>query len=110
MDQFDKASQFDKVSVVKKANVYFDGKVVSRTVLSANGEKKTLGFMQKGEYEFSTADKEVMELLAGSMDVLIKDETNWKTYQAGDSFTVPANSSFKLRVPELADYCCSYIQ
>jgi len=103
-------SQFDQVSVVKKANVYFDGKVVSRTVLLADGEKKTLGFMQKGDYEFSTADKEVMELLAGSMDVQLKGDTGWKTYKAGDSFTVPANSSFKLRVPELADYCCSYIR
>jgi purine/pyrimidine-nucleoside phosphorylase len=102
--------QFDKVSVIKKANVYFDGKVVSRTVLFADGEKKTLGFMQKGDYEFSTADKEVMELLAGAMDVLLKNETVWKTYNAGESFIVPANSSFKLRVPEFADYCCSYIK
>jgi hypothetical protein len=103
-------SQFDKVSVVKKANVYFDGKVVSRTVLFEDGEKKTLGFMQSGDYEFSTADKEVMELLAGSMEVLLKGETLWKTYQEGESFTVPANSSFKLRVLGLADYCCSYIK
>ncbi|OHD82031.1 MAG: hypothetical protein A3J97_10175 [Spirochaetes bacterium RIFOXYC1_FULL_54_7] len=102
--------QFDKVSVVKKANVYFDGKVVSRTILFMDGEKKTLGFMQSGDYEFSTADKEVMELLGGSMDVQLKGETSWKTCKAGDSFTIPANSSFKLRVPELADYCCSYIK
>jgi uncharacterized protein YaiE (UPF0345 family) len=103
-------NQFDKVSVVKKANVYFDGKVVSRTVLFASGEKKTLGFMQSGDYEFSTADKEVMELLAGFMEVQLKGETEWKTYREGDSFIVPANSSFKLRVPEFADYCCSYIK
>ncbi len=102
--------QFDKVSVVKKSNVYFDGKVVSRTVLFADGTKKTLGFMQSGDYEFSTADKEVMELLGGSMEVQLKGETRWKTYKEGDSFMVPANSSFKLKVPEFADYCCSYIK
>lgn len=102
--------QFDKVSVVKKSNVYFDGKVVSRTVLFADGTKKTLGFMQSGDYEFSTADKEVMELLGGSMEVQLKGETGWKTCKEGDSFMVPANSSFKLKVPEFADYCCSYIK
>ena len=36
-------SQFDNVSVVKKANVYFDGKCVSHTVVQADGTKKTVG-------------------------------------------------------------------
>ncbi|KNY25218.1 pyrimidine/purine nucleoside phosphorylase [Pseudobacteroides cellulosolvens] len=100
---------FTKVSVVKKANVYFDGKVTSRTVIFEDGEKKTLGIMLPGDYEFGTAAKEIMEILGGSMDVLLPESSEWLTVNEGQSFEVPANSKFKLKVKELADYCCSYI-
>jgi uncharacterized protein YaiE (UPF0345 family) len=103
-------SQFKNVTVVKKANVYFDGKVTSRSVLFEDGTKKTLGVMLAGDYEFNTEAAEIMEMLGGEMDVLVAGETEWKTYKEGDSFNVPANSSFKLKVPAVADYCCSYIQ
>jgi uncharacterized protein YaiE (UPF0345 family) len=102
--------EFTNVTVVKKANVYFDGKVTSRTVLFPNGEKKTLGIMLPGEYEFSTGDKEIMEVLGGSMDVKLPGEGAFKTYKEGDSYEVPANSSFKLVIKECADYCCSYVK
>lgn len=101
---------FEKVSVIKKANVYFDGKVTSRTVIFENGEKKTLGIMMPGEYEFGTADKEIMEIMAGKLDVLLPDDENWITIEGGQAFEVKANSKFKLVVKELADYCCSYIK
>lgn len=101
---------FKNVTVIKKANVYFDGKVTSRTVLFENGEKKTLGFMLKGDYEFGTAAEEIMEVIGGSMDIMLKDETAYKTYSEGESFVVPANSSYKIIVKEYADYCCSYIE
>ncbi|MDP4183469.1 MAG: pyrimidine/purine nucleoside phosphorylase [Bacillota bacterium] len=101
--------KFDNVSIIKKANVYFDGKVTSRTVIFANGEKKTLGIMVPGDYEFGTGAKELMEILGGSMDVLLPGSDNWITVKEGQSFEVPANSKFKLQVKELADYCCSYI-
>ena len=101
---------FENVNVVKKANIYFDGKVTSRTVLFADGEKKTLGIMMPGDYEFGTADKEIMEILAGEMDVLLPQNTDWVTICGGESFEVPANSSFKLKVKTVADYCCSYIK
>lgn len=102
--------QFDNISVVKKANVYFEGKVTSRTVIFADGSKKTLGIMLPGEYEFGTAAAEVMEVLAGELIVLLPGQSNWITYKAGDSFNVPADSRFKLKVPTVADYCCSYVQ
>ncbi len=102
--------QFDNVTVVKKANIYFDGKVTSRTVLFANGEKKTLGIMLAGDYEFSTAESEIMEVLGGSMEIQLKGEAGWVTYTEGQSFTVPANSSFKLKIAAPADYCCSYLK
>ena len=102
--------KFENVSVVKKANVYFEGKVTSRTVLFANGEKKTLGIMAPGEYEFSTADREVMEIMARSLQVQLPGSSEWKTVGAGKTFDVPANSKFKLKVSQLTDYCCSYIK
>ena len=103
-------SEFKNVTIIKKANVYFDGKVTSRSVLFDDGTKKTLGVMLAGDYEFNTDAAEVMELLGGEMDVLVAGETEWKTIKEGASFEVPANSSFKLKVPAIADYCCSYIQ
>ncbi|MBP1763563.1 MAG: protein yaiE [Firmicutes bacterium] len=102
--------QFENVAIVKKANMYFDGKVTSRTVIFPDGTKKTLGIMLPGEYEFGTAAAEVMELLAGQMEVLLPGQQVWKTVQAGDVFQVPANSKFQLKVQTVADYCCSYLE
>ena len=65
-------SEFKNVTAVKKANVYFDGKVTSRTIIFEDGERKTLGIMLPGDYEFGTGDKEIMEVLGGSMDVIKK--------------------------------------
>ncbi|MFZ5986933.1 MAG: pyrimidine/purine nucleoside phosphorylase [Bacillota bacterium] len=101
---------FNNVTIVKKANVYFDGKVTSRTVIFDTGEKKTLGIMMPGEYEFSTSDKEIMEILGGKLDVLLPQDEKWTAISSGQSFEVPAGSSFKLKVYELTDYCCSYIK
>lgn len=103
-------SEFNNVTVVKKANVYFDGKVTSRTVIFADKSKKTLGVMLPGEFEFNTAEKETMEILAGRLDVLLPNEKNWKTFTGNTSFDVPANSKFKLKVYELTDYCCSFVK
>lgn len=103
-------SQFDQVSVVKQANVYFDGKVTSRTVLFADGTKKTLGIMLPGEYEFGTDAKEIMEILAGDLKVLLPGQSEWLHIQGEGEFTVPANSRFKLEITQVTDYCCSYIQ
>jgi purine/pyrimidine-nucleoside phosphorylase len=100
--------RFENVTVVKKANVYFDGKVTSRNVLFADGTRKTLGFMLPGDYEFSTGAREVMEMLNGEMQVLLPGASEWQTFRSGESFTVPANSSFKLKLTGVVDYCCSY--
>lgn len=102
-------SQFDNVSIFKKANVYFDGKVTSRAVLFADGTKKTLGIMLPGDYEFGTDCVEIMEILAGDLKVLLPGETEWLHIQGEGEFQVPANTKFKLQVAELTDYCCSYI-
>lgn len=102
-------SEFKNVTAIKKANVYFDGKVTSRTIVFEDGERKTLGIMLPGEYEFGTAAKEIMEVLGGSLDVKLPGSDSFITYKEGECFEVPANSKFQLIVKEVADYCCSYI-
>ena len=103
-------SEFHNVTVVKEANVYFDGKVVSRTVLFGDGSKKTLGSMQPGEYEFNTGDKEIMEILSGELTVALPGNTQWRAIKGGESFEVPANSRFTMQVKTLTDYCCSFVK
>lgn len=102
-------SEFNNVTVVREANVYFEGKVTSRTVVFSDGTKKTLGIMLPGEYTFGTDAKELMEILAGELDVRLPGSTHWKTVKGGEAFEVPARSKFSLVVREIADYCCSYI-
>lgn len=103
-------SEFKNVTVIKKANVYFNGGVTSRSVIFEDGSKKTLGIMLPGNYEFNTADAEVMEILSGELDVLLPSESEWKKIRGGESFNVPANSKFSLKVQTLSDYCCSFIK
>ncbi len=102
------SDRFENVTILKKANVYFDGKVTSRSVFFPDGTRKTLGFMLPGDYEFSTGAREVMELLNGEMDVLLPGSDKWQTFKIGETFEVPANSSFKLKLAAPVDYCCSY--
>jgi uncharacterized protein YaiE (UPF0345 family) len=103
-------SEFKGVTVVREANVYFDGKVTSRTVLFPDGAKKTLGVMLPGEFEFGTADKELMEILSGELEVLLPGESVWQAIKGGQSFEVTANSKFKMKVIKLTDYCCSFLK
>jgi purine/pyrimidine-nucleoside phosphorylase len=101
-------SEFENVSVVKEANIYFEGKVTSRTVLFADGTRKTLGIMQPGEYQFNTDAKELMEITSGDLEIQLVGE-EWQQICGGDSFEVPAKSSFTLKVKQVTDYCCSYL-
>lgn len=104
------AKQFDNVSVVTKANVYFDGRVVSHTVLFPDGSKKTLGLIYPGVFTFNTGAPERMEIVAGSCEVRLKGETVWKAYAAGTYFDVPGQSAFDIRVNSgLAEYICSFL-
>jgi len=103
-------SQFENVSITKAANVYFDGKVTSRSILLQDGSRKTLGIMLPGEYEFNTEDKELMEIISGELEVSLPDGDGWKKITGGESFEVPSDSSFKLRIKTITDYCCSFIK
>lgn len=103
-------SEFSNVTISKKANVYFDGKVTSRVVTFPDGSLKTLGIMLPGEYEFGTEEKELMEITAGELEVLLSETEGWKTIKGGEEFTVAAKSKFNLKVKIVTDYCCSYIK
>jgi len=100
---------FENVSVEIKGNSYFDGAVTSRTINFADGSRKTLGFMQPGEYEFGTAQAELMEISSGILEYKLEGETEWKTAQEGESFNVPENSKFQVNAKQMVDYCCSYL-
>ena len=102
-------SQFDNVSVKKAANVYFDGKCVSHTVLFADGTKKTVGVIFPSKLTFNTAAAEVMELNAGACKIKIAGQSEWKTYRAGEKFSVPGNTSFDIETLEMLDYVCHFI-
>jgi purine/pyrimidine-nucleoside phosphorylase len=101
-------SQFDNVSVVQQANVYFDGKCVSHTVLLADGSKKTIGVILPSSLTFNTGAPEVMEGVGGSCRVRLKGEEAWTTYGAGQSFAVPGNASFDIACDESYHYICHF--
>jgi uncharacterized protein YaiE (UPF0345 family) len=101
--------QFDGVSVVTKANVYFEGKVASHTVLFPDGTKKTLGLIYPGSFTFNTGAPEVMEIVAGTCRAKLAGESAWKEYPAGTAFSVPGSSSFEIKVEQgVAEYVCSF--
>ena len=101
-------SNFENVSVVPKANVYFDGKCISHTVLFGDGTKKTIGVIFPSSLTFNTGAPEVMELSAGKCKIRLNGETEWKTYGGGESFSVPGNSSFDIETVEMLDYICHF--
>lgn len=102
-------SEFKNIRIIKKANIYFEGKVTSRTIYFPDGSRKTLGIMLPGTYQFGTEKKEVIEILSGDLDVLLPGHTEWQSFKMGGAFEVPADASFDLKVKTITDYCCSYI-
>ncbi len=100
---------FSKVTVVAKANVYFDGKVVSHTVRFEDGTKKTLGLIYPGQFHFGTAVPELMQIIAGTCRARLDGSSEWHTYPAGLEFRVPGNSGFDISVESgIAEYICSF--
>lgn len=98
------------VDLLKKANIYFDGRVTSRNYTNSEGVIKSLGVMMPGEYAFETKAAEHMEIISGKLEVLFSGvSSNWETFKGGEYFEVPANSSFEVKVDEVTDYCCTYL-
>lgn len=100
--------KFVNASIIKKANVYFDGKCVSHNVVLADGSTKSVGVIFPSTLVFNTGAPEVMELNAGKCRIRLKGEDEWKTYDGGQSFNVPGNSSFDIETIEMLDYVCHF--
>jgi len=103
-------TKFNNVKVNKEANIYFDGKVISRTITFADSSIKTLGVMIPGEYEFNTEKKEFMEIYTGELAVNINDGGAWEKIEGGMSFSVPAKPKFNIKIYKITNYCCSYFE
>lgn len=100
---------FENVNVAVAGNSYFDGAVTSRTLTFADGSTKTLGYMQKGDYEFGTDAAELMEITSGELEYQLADSQEWVTVNGGENFSVPAQSKFQVKAKSMVDYCCSYL-
>ena len=105
-----KKIKFNEVSVNAKANIYFDGKVVSHSVVLSDGAQKTLGLIYPGSYHFNTELAEKMEIIAGTCNVKLDGSEESNSYGENQSFHVPANSGFTIEVNEgICEYICSFI-
>ena len=102
------ADQFDGVSVVKKANVYFDGKCVSHTVQFADGTRKSVGVILPSSLTFNTGAPEIMEVIDGRCRVKLAGTAAAVEYVAGQSFEVPGNSSFDIETLDTLHYVCHF--
>lgn len=103
-------TSFQNVTVDAKANVYFDGKVVSHTVRFSDGSKKTLGLIYPGKYHFGTAAPERMEIIAGACEVVLDGTSEVISVEEGSSFDVAGNSGFTITVDHcICEYICSFL-
>ena len=102
--------QFAGVTAIAKANIYFDGKVVSHTVIFPDSSKKTLGLIYPGKYHFGTQAAERMEIISGACTVTLDGQTDARPYGAGEAFEVPANSGFTIEIGSgICEYICSFL-
>ena len=90
-----------------QVNEYFNGTVKSLAYTSPEG-KSTIGVMEKGEYEFSTSQKEYMTVIEGELLVLLPEATEWKSFKKNESFDVEAHQSFKVKSNDQSSYLCKY--
>ena len=88
-------------------NEYFEGAVKSLAYTSGDG-KSTIGVIEKGEYEFGTAQHETMTVIEGELIALLPDAKDWAVYKNGQSFQVEANTSFKVKTNAQSSYLCKY--
>lgn len=90
-----------------KVNEYFEGKVKSIS-FTTEGGPATVGVMAAGEYEFGTSTREIMTVITGKMVVRLPGSNDWKEFKAGETFEVPANQKFQLKIPADVSYLCLY--
>ena len=102
--------RLDHVELETKANVYFDGRVTSRTCYREDGSRFTLGIITAGSYTFDVGEREHVQLIAGEAEILLPGETAWSRVAAPASFFAPANASFQIRSTGVVEYLCDYLK
>ncbi len=101
--------KFENVSVTAPANIYYDGKCISHSIVTSHGYRKTLGVILSGPLTFTTGDPEQLEIVRGRCRVLLPGEGTWVEYGPGEAFSVPGSSSFQVDVLGPVDYICHYV-
>lgn len=104
------STQFDHVSIIKKANIYFDGKCISYNLVFPDHSRKTIGVILPSVIGFDTDAPEIMEIIVGKCRVRIGEAGDWNTYEDGQRFQVPGNSHFDLEVLEPVQYVCHFVR
>jgi purine/pyrimidine-nucleoside phosphorylase len=100
--------KIDGASIATQANVYFDGKCVSHGLTFADGTRKSVGVVLPSQLTFKTAAAEIMECVAGACEYKLAGTDDWRKSGPGEKFTVPANSSFEIRVSQAYHYICHF--
>ncbi|WP_020394473.1 pyrimidine/purine nucleoside phosphorylase [Thiolinea disciformis] len=101
-------SRLENVSLEPVANVYFDGKCVSHSFVTAEGARKSAGVILPATLTFNTAAPEIMEIKQGHCRVRLAGAQAWQDYKAGQSFSVGANSAFDIEALEPTHYICHF--
>ncbi|MDO4555486.1 MAG: pyrimidine/purine nucleoside phosphorylase [Lachnospiraceae bacterium] len=100
----------DGLQVARKANVYFDGKVTSRSCLKEDGSRLTFGIILPGSYSFGVGEKEIVQIISGECQVLLPNEQEWKTVKQEESFVVGPDCEYQIRSYEVTEYQCDYVK
>ena len=103
------STQFDHVSIIKKANIYFDGKCISYNLVFPDRSRKTIGVILPSLVGFDTDAPEIMEIVAGKCRVRIGGAGDWDTYEGGQRFQVPGNFHFDIEALEPVQYVCHFV-
>ena len=103
-------NEFKGVTLVTKANVFFDGKVLSHAFQMPDGTRKTAGIIFPGKFHFGTEKAERMQITAGECIVKADGQPDAKHYAAGQQFEVVAKSGFDIEVKSgLCEYICTFL-
>jgi len=100
--------QLAGATVATQANVYFHGKCVSHSLSWPDGPKKSVGVILPATLTFSTGAPEIMECVGGSCEYQLDGSDTWVKVGVGETFSVPGNSRFDIRVAEVFHYICHF--
>ena len=99
-------TQIANITVATQASVYFDGKCVSHGITFADGTKKSVGVILPATLTFNTGAPEIMECVAGACEYKLAGTDTWVKSGAGETFSIPGNSKFDIRVAEAYHDIC----